>query len=98
MTKCYEKPGAGWLIRLGGLMLIGISTFASMALYHHLHMVPLHEASPVECFLALVVFFGGSAGSTMAVLGQHLFDRVQVSSRWMYHHSRRPDDGSKGWR
>ncbi len=56
MIKWYEKPGAGWLIRLGGLALIGISTFATMAVYCHVHMVPPHETSPVEFLLALIAF------------------------------------------
>lgn len=101
MTNWHEKPGAGWLIRLAGLVLIGISTLASMTLYQHVQMMQPHETSPVEfllALLALLAFLACSAGSAMAVLGRHLFDRVQVSNRWMHHHSRRPDDGSKGWR
>lgn len=86
MTNWYEKPGAGWLIRLGGLMLIGISALATMTVYHHVHVTSPHGGTLLEYWLALVAFVSASAGTTMATLGQHLFDRIEVPSPWTHYY------------
>ena len=86
MTHWYERPGAGWLIRLGGLMLIGIAALAAMALCNRAHMTPPHQGTPLEDLLALVAFVSASAGAAMATLGRHLFDRVEVASPWPHYY------------
>ena len=82
VTNLNEKPGAGWLIRLVGLMLIIIAALAAITLFHHEHGMAQHEATPIEDFLALVAFVSASVGTAMAAHGRHLFDRVEVASPW----------------
>jgi hypothetical protein len=83
MTNWYEKPGAGWLLRLCGLMLIGAAVLAIALLYHLEHQAPLHDATLDEIGLALIGFITASTGSTTLVVGKRIFDHVEVSRRWM---------------
>jgi hypothetical protein len=39
-----------------------------------------------------VGFFSASAGTALAMLGKHLFDEVQVSTRWRRSYKARPQD------
>lgn len=82
MSNWYEKPGAGWKMRLGGLMAIGIALLAGTTMYHRLQMAPYHQPTAVDMLLGIVAFFAMSVGSALATLGQHLFDSVEIASPW----------------
>jgi hypothetical protein len=82
MSNWYDQPAMGWVLRLGGLALLGISAASVLTLYRMVHAGAMHQATPIELLLALVGFLAASGGSMATVLGRHLFDLVQVSSRW----------------
>jgi uncharacterized protein (DUF1810 family) len=43
-----------------------------------------HSPGALTFGLALAVFLGASAGSAMSLLGNRLFDQIEVSSRWQH--------------
>jgi len=69
----------GLSIRVFGLAILGFVWVCEHALWRL-----RGEAAPgVEAFLlALATFLGASVGGAMLILGPHLFDKVEVSSRW----------------
>lgn len=82
----YRRTGAGLLIRIFGLMLMALAA-AATALLRARALHGSVERDPIDYFLALASFFGGTGGLTLALLGGHIYDRVEVSRRW-----RRLDD------
>lgn len=69
-------------LRLAGLGLIALSAFSASRLYHMVHVIPLHEATPFEMIVAAVAFFAASCGGMLLFLGTHIFDTVEISPRW----------------
>jgi hypothetical protein len=71
-----------------GLRLAGVGSLAAARLsFHGLRGLSgaggFHHAPPLMAFvLALVVFFAASIGTALVALGHHVFDRVEVASRW----------------
>ena len=66
-------------IRAAGLLSSALAQAAIARLMTaHLH----GAAGPRACCLAAIGFLCASAGAAMVLLGRHLFDRIEVSSRW----------------
>jgi hypothetical protein len=95
MTVWYEKPWAGWLIRLGGAVLIAGCALTIARLVALEHFVPAHQATPRELLLALIGVACGSGGGVMLFYGHHLFDRVMLSARWRHYSNIRDRDARK---
>lgn len=57
---------------------------------------PLQAGSAMGFALAAIGFVGGSIGSALTMLGNHLFDEVQVSTRWQHRTARDPQ-ASQPW-
>ncbi|WP_404714081.1 hypothetical protein [Sphingomonas sp. MMS24-J13] len=65
------------------LRLVGAVTLVvSAALWSLLFRTPTRSPDAIAFLLALLAFASLSAGSAMLVLGQHLFDQVELSQRW----------------
>lgn len=73
-------------LRAFGLLLLALGVLATRYLFHMVHMLPRHEASPAEMGLAAISFMSLSAGAALTSLGAHIFDEVEISARW----ARRP--------
>ena len=73
----------GVSIRAAGLATLGLSWICGHELWR-LHS--MDGTSALTFFLALVTFLAASAGSAMLIVGEHLFDEVEISQRW----ARRP--------
>lgn len=69
------------LLRLAGLILMAIAAGA-VTLLRERAVGNSIEGDPLAYLLALLSFLGGSGGLTLAVLGSHIYDRVEISSRW----------------
>jgi hypothetical protein len=68
-----------------GLRLVGlVSCGVAYAALSHLFSVPLtaRAPAPLTYALAAIGFVLASAGTALICLGHHLFDRIEVSSRW----------------
>ena len=70
-----------------GLRAIGVllCIIAYQAILRLIAIQPLppEQAHGAEAFfLAAVGFLSASAGSAMTCLGDHLFDRIEISTRW----------------
>jgi hypothetical protein len=70
------------LLRVIGLGLITLALAAVRHLYAMVHVPPMHEGSPAEMAMGAVAFLSASAGATLAALGIHIFDEVEISPRW----------------
>ncbi|WP_156143736.1 hypothetical protein [Sphingomonas taxi] len=70
-----------------GLRAVGalLCCIAYVAIAHltAMHIRP-RSAGALAYGLATAGFLGASAGSTMTVLGHHLFDAIEVSQRWQH--------------
>lgn len=73
-------------LRASGLLLLALGALAMRYLFHMVHVLPGHEASPAEMGLAMIGFMSLSAGAALISLGAHIFDEVEISARW----ARRP--------
>ncbi len=69
--------------RVLGLLLVLAAWAAARALIGL--VAARHPATPLECLLAGVAFVGASYGSALLVLGDHMFDPVEVAPRWCRH-------------
>ncbi|QXQ06965.1 hypothetical protein KX816_02570 [Sphingosinicellaceae bacterium] len=69
--------------RVIGLLLVLVAWAAARAMIGL--VAARHPATPVECLLAGVAFVGASYGSALLVLGDHMFDPVEVAPRWCRH-------------
>jgi hypothetical protein len=70
-----------------GLRALGLG-FCAVAYFAIARLIalsqPLQAGSTIGFALAAIGFVGGSVGSALAMLGNHLFDDVQVSTRWQH--------------
>jgi hypothetical protein len=83
MSPDHRRSARDLALRAAGLLFLVV---AFMALRHMIALVHLrspHEASLGEMAFAAAGFLGLSAGSTLATLGAHIFDEVEISERWM---------------
>ncbi len=78
----YRNSSARWVLRPTGaaLLLIGWRTTLHLVAVGQRHA---RNEPPIVYLLALLVFACGSAGAALLVHGHHLFDRVQISERWI---------------
>jgi hypothetical protein len=77
----HEETVAKLGLRAAGLVLLAFAYWAGTALFHRFAGSLVHP--PLEYLLALVTFVCASVGSAMTIMGHHLFDQVEVSSRWV---------------
>lgn len=77
----YEKKGASTLLRFAGVGILATAWFAGTVLRSRVGTVS-PNGDPVAYLLAAATFLCGSVGSLLAVLGNHIFDKVPVSRRW----------------
>jgi hypothetical protein len=76
----HERTIAKLGLRAAGLVLLAIAYWAGSALYRRFAGSLAHP--PLEYLLASVTIVCTSGGAAMTVMGHHLFDQVEVSSRW----------------
>ena len=69
-------------LRAVGLLSIGVAVVALRHLNGLVNAPPHHEASVIEMLLAAIGFLGMTAGSAVAILGDHLFDEVEITRPW----------------
>jgi len=74
-------------LRLAGVLLMGAALLVSRRLFG----APDARArvEPLCYLLASIGMACASAGAALAVLGHHLFDRVELSARWTVHQAPR---------
>ena len=82
----HQKTGAAILLRVAGVAILALAWLAASALRSRA-VAGAPDRDALAWLLACATFLCGSAGCGLAVLGPHIFDRVEVSRRW-----RRPDD------
>ena len=82
MASWHRSRGADIGLRASGLILCGIAYAAIV------HLAAMHIASqsgdPIAIGLAAIGFLAASSGSAAIILGRHLFDEIEVSSRWRH--------------
>lgn len=76
---------SGWgdaALRLSGAALCALSyiTFVRLVAWGHVAAKGASLVTPLG--LGTIGFLSASAGAAMLLLGRHLFDEVEVSSRW----------------
>ena len=85
-TRLYQGSdmGLGWNIalRLAGLFFLGIAGAAIWWAYSLIHKNTGQPATLLDYLLALIGFTGASSGCALFLLGTHLFDEVEISTRW----------------
>lgn len=79
MIPWYRSRGADLGLRAVGMSLCAVACFAISRL-----LALAHSPGALTFNLALAVFLGASAGSAMSLLGNRLFDQIEVSSRWQH--------------
>jgi len=82
MTQWHERRWGGLAIRIGGLSLVA---FAWALGQHFTLMMRSHsvdQTSFLEFLLGMLIFLCASGGMGMIFLGEHLFDRIEISERW----------------
>ena len=86
----HDRKYAGPTLRVAGLILIGLAALIA----HRLFAVadPRGKETPTAYLLALIEMLSACAGAALAVLGQHLFDQVDLPSRWTIHDLRGRQD------
>lgn len=80
MAAWHRSQRADLGLRALGLLLCWLSYTAIVRLVA-MH-VPAQAADIVAYGLATVGFVAASSGSAMLILGNHLFDEIEVSARW----------------
>jgi len=82
MAAWHRSRRADVGLRATGLLLGSLSYVAFARLF------ALHPVSPsagiLAYGLAMIGFMAGSSGSALALLGHHLFDEVEVGTRWQH--------------
>ena len=82
LTNNWHETGlAKFGLRVAGLIVLAIAYWAGAALYHRFAGTRAHP--PLEYLLALAAIVCASTGSALTIMGHHLFDQVEVSSRWV---------------
>jgi hypothetical protein len=75
------------LLRLGGLAALAIAGAAIRLLMRSAGVTPHAGAhagpTAIAALLAAIGFLAATLGSAVLVLGRHVFDRIEVSERWM---------------
>lgn len=82
MAAWHRSRRADLGLRALGLGFCAVAYFAIGRLVALSH--PQQAGSTIGFALAAVGFVCGSIGSALAMLGKHLFDDVQVSTRWQH--------------
>jgi hypothetical protein len=79
----HERKYADLALRLAGMLLLGLAVVVG----RHLFDAPDVAAKirPSAYLLGLVFMTSVSSGAALAVLGHHLFDQVELPSRWTIH-------------
>ncbi len=77
-------------LRISGLILCGLAYLALTCLIAM--QGARRTAGALAYALATVSFFCASTGTALAMLGKHLLDEVQVSTRWRRSYKARPQD------
>ncbi|MBM6577786.1 hypothetical protein KCP91_15490 [Microvirga sp. SRT01] len=90
MASWHRSWKADIGLRISGLILCGLAYLALTCLIA-MQVAP-RTAGALAYALATVGFFSASAGTALAMLGKHLFDEVQVSTRWRRSYKARPQD------
>ncbi|MBJ7501262.1 MAG: hypothetical protein JHC57_16015 [Sphingopyxis sp.] len=82
MTKWHETLVANIGLRTGGAALLGGGWFVAVRLHHMALVIPARDATGLMILLAAIVFFCGSAGGALLIVGPGLWEAVEVSERW----------------
>ncbi len=77
----YDGRYASLLLRLAGVGLLVFAWFAGYALFHRTALGSI-DRDAIAFLLAALIFLLGSAGAALALLGRHLFDRVELARQW----------------
>jgi hypothetical protein len=85
IRQIFDRLGTGqrwWaaelVLRLAGVALLAGAGLAVWWLYASVNQPPLHEARILELLAAAAGVLGASFGSTLAVCGPSLFERVPI--------------------
>ncbi|WP_157219840.1 hypothetical protein [Flavisphingomonas formosensis] len=68
-------------LRTGGLMLVGAAAGTALLL-RVLTIAHAGRPGPLELLLAAILFLCGSVGAALLFTGAHIFDRIELASRW----------------
>lgn len=66
-----------------GILLIGVGGGCVSIANAMVHTPPHHEAILAEFFITAIAFLCISGGVMLTILGSHIYDRVQISARWI---------------
>ncbi|CAN5338952.1 hypothetical protein BH10PSE13_BH10PSE13_19200 [soil metagenome] len=83
MTIWHERRGADLILRLSGMFLLGCAWLLGTWMASLVRSRAPHDATPLEMVVTMLMFVAGSLGTATLALGKHLFDKVQVSERWV---------------
>ena len=90
MMARHERKHVELALRLGGISLLALAALVGRHLFAAADPRGKHEA--ICYLLALIGMASACAGAALAVLGRHLFDQVDLPSRWTIHDLRRRQD------
>ena len=79
----HERKYVGLALRFAGLGLLAIGALVGRRLFAVAD--PRGKLYAFSYLLALISIISVSAGSALALLGQHLFEQVELPSRWIIH-------------
>jgi hypothetical protein len=79
----HERKHVGLALRFAGLGLLAIGGLIGRRLFAVAD--PQGKFCAFAYLLALIGIMSASAGSALALLGQHLFEQVELPSRWIIH-------------
>ena len=82
MVNLRQGWGRDLLLRAAGLGLLACSWLLMRWLFRSSEVNYRHASTLVQMAAAAVGFVCFSAGATLASIGQHVFDQVEVSTRW----------------
>lgn len=89
MEDWLQRRFAGLIIRLAGLVLIGLGWIAVRAMHAQLVTSASHEPRLLELGTGAVGLLCISSGAALAFLGRHVADRVTISKPWTHPLDRR---------
>jgi hypothetical protein len=69
------------VLRLAGLVLLGVCAVACFRLGRSIHQLPRHDASPLEGLAAALTYLSFSAGWALTLIGPALFRLVPMPKR-----------------
>jgi len=79
----HERKHVGLALRFAGFGLLAIAALIGRRLFAVAD--PQGKLCALSYLLALIGIMSFSAGSALALLGQHLFEQVELPSRWIIH-------------